>query len=193
MTQTRDSTVWEAREQHLFCTPIEFQPLSICHPQTGQTLRWPGPVAPGLPAPSSVSKQSGGVNSRDGPSGGLQSQVSAQAQGQKGACTTLQSGSYLLPAMILRYWRARRAASPRAASLVTAEPWHTVAGWVDSSTRHWHSPLRLSSSGDQGRGGRSGGGGAHGVHPPSPDSVMLLWSSPLHPQSPSRPYQYPGS
>lgn len=50
------------------------------------------------------------------------------------------------PAMILRYCSALWAALARAASLLGANPWHTVIGCVDSSTRHWHKPLRLRSS-----------------------------------------------
>lgn len=50
------------------------------------------------------------------------------------------------PAMILRYCSALWAAFARAASWLEAKPWHTVMGWVESSTRHWHRPLRLRSS-----------------------------------------------
>lgn len=50
------------------------------------------------------------------------------------------------PAMILRYCSALWAALARAASMLGAKPWHTVIGCVDSSTRHWHRPLRLRSS-----------------------------------------------
>lgn len=64
------------------------------------------------------------------------------------------------PAMMRRYWRALRAAWERAPSREGAAPWHTVAGCVDSSTRHWCSPLRLNASG-----GRTDG---HGDGPPSP-------------------------
>lgn len=50
------------------------------------------------------------------------------------------------PAMILRYCSALWAALALAASVLEAQPWQTVIGWVDSSTRHWHRPLRLRSS-----------------------------------------------
>lgn len=50
------------------------------------------------------------------------------------------------PAMILRYCSALWAALARAPSMLGAKPWHTVIGCVDSSTRHWHRPLRLRSS-----------------------------------------------
>lgn len=53
---------------------------------------------------------------------------------------------HLLPAMILRYFSALCAALALAASKLGAKPWHTVIGCVDSSTRHWHRPLRLRSS-----------------------------------------------
>lgn len=50
------------------------------------------------------------------------------------------------PAMILRYFSALWAALALAASMLGAKPWHTVIGCVESSTRHWHRPLRLRSS-----------------------------------------------
>lgn len=59
---------------------------------------------------------------------------------------------HLPPAMILRYCRALRAASARAASREGAVPWHTVVGCVDSSTRHWYRPLRLCSAVGRSRG-----------------------------------------
>lgn len=59
------------------------------------------------------------------------------------------------PAMILRYFSALWAALALAASMLGAKPWHTVIGCVDSSTRHWHRPLRLrSSAAEEGRQGQ---------------------------------------
>lgn len=45
--------------------------------------------------------------------------------------------TYFPPAMILRYWRALWAALARAASRLEANPWQTVIGCVDNSTKHW--------------------------------------------------------
>lgn len=53
--------------------------------------------------------------------------------------------------MILRYCSALWAALALAASVLEAQPWQTVIGWVDSSTRHWHRPLRLRSSERRGK------------------------------------------
>lgn len=47
---------------------------------------------------------------------------------------------------ILRYWSALCAASLWALPQVMPVPWHTVTGTVDSCTRHWYSPLTVSSS-----------------------------------------------
>lgn len=60
--------------------------------------------------------------------------------------------------MILRYFSALWAALALAASMLGAKPWHTVIGCVDSSTRHWHRPLRLrSSAAEEGRQGQKEG------------------------------------
>lgn len=74
------------------------------------------------------------------------------------------------PAMMRRYWRALRAAWERAPSREGAAPWQTVAGCVDSSTRHWCSPLRLSAS-EGGEEKEAGGAQRHPETPPHPQVV----------------------
>lgn len=85
------------------------------------------------------------------------------------------------PAMMRRYWRALRAAWERAPSREGAAPWQTVAGCVDSSTRHWCSPLRLSAS--EGGEEKEGGGGGHSVTLRPPPTPKLSLSPELgHPR-----------